>query len=68
MRYENNIAQLLTIHEIHHEADFLDYARGREILGKYPDAKLIEVRTQNEIPELIGFAGQVEYWLQIQGL
>lgn len=50
MLYENNIAQLLTIHEIYHEADFLDYARGREILAKYPDAKLIEVRTHTRYP------------------
>lgn len=63
MLYEKTIDHLLTIHEIYHEPDVREYARGREILAKYPNAKLIEVNTHNNIPELFGFAGAVEDWL-----
>ncbi|RVU02885.1 spore photoproduct lyase family protein [Mucilaginibacter limnophilus] len=63
MLHEKTIDHLLTIHEIYHEPDVYEYARGSEILSKYPDAKLIEVKSHNQIPELFGFAGAVENWL-----
>ncbi|WP_295771755.1 spore photoproduct lyase family protein [uncultured Mucilaginibacter sp.] len=63
MLHEKTIDQLLTIHEIYHEPNIREFARGREILAKYPDAKLIEVPAHNKIPELFGFEGAVEDWL-----
>jgi len=63
MLHEKTIDHLLTIHEIYHEPNVLGYARGREILAKYPEAKLIEVASHNQIPELFGFEGSVEDWL-----
>lgn len=63
MLHEKTINDLLTIHEIYHEPDISKYARGREILAKYPDARLIEVKAHNQIPELFGFEGSVEDWL-----
>jgi spore photoproduct lyase len=63
MLHEDKISQLLTIHEIYHEPTIREFARGREILAKYPDAKLIEVQSHNNIPELFGFEGAVDDWL-----
>lgn len=63
MLHEKSIDQLLTIHEIYHEPNVKEYARGREILARYPDARLIEVESHNNIPELFGFEGSVEDWL-----
>jgi spore photoproduct lyase len=63
MLHEKTIDHLLTIHEIYHERNVSEYARGREILAKYPDAKLVEVTSHNQIPELFGFEGSVEDWL-----
>lgn len=63
MLHEDKISQLLTIHEIYHEPTIREFLRGREILAKYPDAKLIEVTSHNNIPELFGFEGAVDDWL-----
>jgi spore photoproduct lyase len=63
MLHEKSIDHLLTIHEIYHEANVREFARGREILAKYPDARLIEVESHNKIPELFGFEGSVEDWI-----
>ena len=63
MLHENKIDQLLTIHEIYHEPNIVQFARAREILEKYPDARLIEVASHNKIPELYGFEGAVDDWL-----
>jgi spore photoproduct lyase len=63
MLHEDKISQLLTIHEIYHEPTIREFGRGQEILAKYPDAKLIEVQSHNNIPELFGFEGAVDDWL-----
>ncbi len=63
MLHEKTIDDLLTIHEIYQEPNIRDYTRGREVLAKYPDAKLIEVVSHNQIPKLFGFEGSVEDWL-----
>jgi spore photoproduct lyase len=63
MLHQKNIDDLLSIHEIYLEPSVYDYARGREILAKYPDAKLVEVASHWKIPELFGFEGSVEDWL-----
>ena len=63
MLHEKTIDDLLTIHEIYHEPNVKEFKRGREILARYPDAKLVEVASHNQIPELFGFEGSVEDWL-----
>jgi spore photoproduct lyase len=63
MLHQKTIDDLLTIHEIYLEPEVRDYARGRQILAKYPEAKLIEVASHWKIPELFGFEGSVEDWL-----
>jgi spore photoproduct lyase len=63
MLHQKSIDDLLSIHEIYLEPSVRDYARGRDILAKYPDAKLIEVPSHWKIPELFGFEGSVEDWL-----
>jgi len=40
--------------------------RGREILAKFPDARLIEVRSHWNIPGLHGNEGSAEDWLKIK--
>src|SRR3982750_4292374 len=63
MLHEKTIDDLLTIHQIYHEANVREYQRGREILAKYPEAELIEVLAHNHIPQLFGFEGSVEDWI-----
>jgi len=55
MLKEKTIKHLLTIPEIYREPDINSYAREREILAQYPEPKLIEVASHNQIPELSGF-------------
>lgn len=63
MLHESKAGHLLTINEIYHEPNITDFQRARDILAKYPDAKLIEVASHNNIPELYGFEGSVGEWI-----
>jgi spore photoproduct lyase len=63
MLQERDIDHLLSIKEIYLEPSVKDYKRGREILARYHNAKLIEVPSHWKIPELFGFEGAVEDWL-----
>lgn len=36
MLHEKTASHLLSIHEIYHEPDVLEFSREREILAKYP--------------------------------
>ena len=63
MLHENVIDHLLQIKEIYLEPEVYTYKRGLEILEKYPDAKLIEVASHWKIPELFGFEGSVDDWI-----
>ncbi len=58
--------QLLDIQRIYLEPAIEDYARGREILAKYPDAERIPVESHWKIPELHGNEGSAEDWLAIK--
>ena len=53
---------LLRIEKIYHEPNVGGYARGREILGRFPDAGRVEVPSHWNIPELHGDAGDVGDW------
>jgi spore photoproduct lyase family protein len=64
MLNNKKIEDLLDIKEIYMEPEVIDYQRGREILHKYADAKIIEVPSHWKIPELHGFEGSVEDWIK----
>ena len=53
---------LLRVEKIYHEPVVADYARGREILARFPDAERVEVPSHWNIPELHGDAGGAADW------
>src|SRR4028119_443237 len=53
---------LLRVQKIYHEPGVVDYARGREILDRFPGAERVEVSSHWNIPELYGDAGGVGDW------
>lgn len=63
MLHEKTIDHLLQIKEIYLEPEVYNFARGQEILAKYPDASIHEVASHWKIPELFGFEGSVEDWI-----
>jgi spore photoproduct lyase family protein len=54
---------LLDINTIYLEPEIYDYSRGREVVAKFPEAKLIEVPSHWKIPELHGNEGSVDDWI-----
>ena len=66
MLHNKTIADLLDIQTIYLEPEIRNYQRGREILQKYPAARLIEVPSHWQIPELHGFAGSADDWIKIK--
>jgi spore photoproduct lyase family protein len=58
--------RLLDVQTIYLEPAVEDYARGREILNRYPDAKRILVPSHWKIPELHGNEGSAEDWVRIK--
>ena len=57
---------LLDIGTIYHEPNVGEYARGREILARFPDANLVEVPSHWQIPELHGDAQNDGDWLGLK--
>ena len=57
---------LLDIATIYHEPNVFEFARGREIRARFPDANLIEVPSHWQIPELHGDAANDADWLGIK--
>lgn len=55
---------LLRVRTIYHEPAVPSYARGREILARFPDAERIEVPSHARIPGLHGNAGLVRDWVR----
>lgn len=53
---------LLRVQKIYHEPNVHDYARGREVLDRFPDAERVEVPSHWNIPELNGDPGGVRDW------
>lgn len=58
--------RLLDVGTIYLEPSVTEYARGREILAKFPDAERIEVPSHWNIPGLHGNEGLAEDWLKIK--
>jgi len=63
MLHEKTIEHLLQIKEIYLEPGVYKYPRALEILEKYSDAKITEVDSHWKIPELFGFEGSVNDWI-----
>jgi hypothetical protein len=57
---------LLRVGRIYHEPTVLEYARGREMMGRFPDAELIEVPSHWNIPGLHGDEDGVGDWNRIK--
>ncbi len=55
---------LLDIGKIYHEPNVEEYARGREILARFPGAERIEVPSHWNIPGLHGNEGLVRDWVR----
>ena len=53
---------LLRADKIYHEPAAVGYARGREILARFPGAERVEVSSHWNIPELHGDEGSAEDW------
>ena len=53
---------LLRVGRIYHEPAVRGYARGREILDRFPSAQLVEVPSHWNIPQLHGDPGGVDDW------
>ena len=58
--------RLLQVGRIYAEPEARDSVRGQEILGRFPDAAVVEVASHWKIPELHGNAGNVERWVRVK--
>jgi spore photoproduct lyase family protein len=66
MLHNKTVDHLLQIEEIYLEPGVREYPRGNEILAHYPGARIIEVPSHWNIPQLHGFEGAVEDWIRIK--
>lgn len=65
-RAARRAAHLLRVGRILLEPGVTDYARGREILARFPDAERVEVPSHWNIPGLHGNAGLVRDWVRVK--
>lgn len=66
MLLTESVDRLIDIKEIYLEPEVIKYSRGREILSKYNQAKLIEVPSHWKIDSLHGNEGSIEDWIKIK--
>ncbi|MBP0457122.1 spore photoproduct lyase family protein [Streptomyces montanisoli] len=59
-------ARLFDIREIYAEPDAAASPRGRAVLDRFPDARVIEVDSHWRIPHLHGNEGNVERWVRVK--
>lgn len=59
--------RLLPVREIHAEPAAAASPRGRQVLARFPDARVIEVDSHWGIPGLHGNEGKVERWVRVKG-
>jgi spore photoproduct lyase family protein len=57
---------LLRVRTIYLEPAVPEYARGREILARFPDAERVEVESHWRIPALHGDEGRVKDWVRVK--
>ncbi|MEU2119639.1 spore photoproduct lyase family protein [Streptomyces sp. NPDC016459] len=58
--------KLLHVAEIHAEPAAADSWRGRQIIARFPDARLVETDSHWRIPHLHGNEGNVERWVRVK--
>jgi spore photoproduct lyase len=56
--------RVLAVQRIYHEPGVVEWARGREVLERFPDAERIEVPSHQQIPGLYGNVGSVDDWVR----
>ncbi|MEU3661270.1 spore photoproduct lyase family protein [Streptomyces sp. NPDC032940] len=59
--------RLLPVREIHAEPAAAASPRGRQVLARYPGARVVEVDSHWRIPGLHGNEGNVERWVRVKG-
>ncbi|MER7635419.1 MULTISPECIES: spore photoproduct lyase family protein [Streptomyces rochei group] len=59
--------RLLPVREIHAEPAAAASARGRQVLARFPEARVVEVDSHWRIPGLHGNEGRVERWVRVKG-
>ncbi len=64
--HHHDARSLLHIDTIYMEPQIEEYARGREILARFPDAKRIAIASHWKIPELHGNAELVQDWVKVK--
>lgn len=58
--------RLLQVRRIYAEPAALDSSRGRQVLGRFPGAEVVEVPSHWQIPDLHGNEGNVERWVRVK--
>ncbi|MFE5829210.1 spore photoproduct lyase family protein [Streptomyces sp. NPDC056508] len=58
--------RLLDVAEIHAERAAADSLRGRQIIARFPGARIVETESHWRVPHLHGNAGNVERWVRIK--
>lgn len=58
--------RLLEVSRIYMEPAVEDYARGREVLARFPDAERVIVPSHWNIPTLYGNEGNIDDWVKIK--
>ncbi|MER7764468.1 spore photoproduct lyase family protein [Streptomyces sp. NPDC097619] len=58
--------RILRITEIHAEPAAADSLRGRQILARFPGARVVPVASHWRIPDLHGNAGNVDRWVRVK--
>jgi spore photoproduct lyase len=66
MAITSEVERIIDIQELYIEPEVYQYQRGKEILAKYAGAKITEVSSHWNIPELHGNKGSIEGWLRIK--
>ncbi|MBF5042366.1 spore photoproduct lyase family protein [Aggregicoccus sp. 17bor-14] len=61
------LEHLLRVQRLYLEPAVREYARGQEVLARFPDAERIEVASHWNIPGLHGNEGSAESWNRIKG-
>ena len=59
-------APLLDVRRIYAEPASLASERGRQVVGRWPEAELVEVKSHWQIPELHGDEANVRRWVRIK--
>ncbi|WP_086772131.1 spore photoproduct lyase family protein [Streptomyces bobili] len=59
--------RLLPVREIYAEPAAAASARGRRIIARFPEARLVEVASHWRVPGLHGNEGNVERWVRVKG-